>query len=325
MPRHVLALSVLVILAAASIAQTAEKAEKIAADSREGEIRKAIASLEENFNHGDAKNLAACWAPNGEFVGPRGEQIVGREMIEGAFRDFLTAHPASKLRLGVASLHMMTDGVALVHLVPKMTPVPEGVEAEPVSTMVLVKHEGRWLIGSMHETLSGAPAHHVQLENLNWLVGDWENDGGGESGVSAHSTCDWTSNHSYLIRKFTTEVNKDVTRAGTEVIGWDPRAHRIRSWTFDSDGGFGESVWTHDGDQWTIRYAGTRANGGDVSATHVVALVDADHMTVQAKDRLVNGVKQSALPEIKLKRCHAGDEATSRPREPAKLPQRVLP
>lgn len=31
---------------------------------------------------------------------------------------------------------------------------------------------------------------------------------------------------------------------GTQVIGWDPAAGTIRSWMFDSDGGFGEGTWS---------------------------------------------------------------------------------
>ena len=114
----------------------ARAAEKAGEKSAEGEIRQAIAALEENFNRGDAKGLAACWTPDGEFIGPRGERIVGRQNIEAAFSEFLAAHKTSKLRLGIASWRMVADDVALVDLLTEMTPVPEGVEAKPASTAV---------------------------------------------------------------------------------------------------------------------------------------------------------------------------------------------
>ena len=139
----------------------------------------------------------------------------------------------------------------------------------------------------MHETLSGEPSHYLRLKGLQWMVGDWAAEGTRESGVSVQSTCDWTANESYLIRKFTVEGKQAFVHGGTEVIGWDPRLHRIRSWTFDSDGGFGESTWTHDGRHWIIVYTGTLANGDDVSAVHVVTPVDADTMTVRSKDRTI--------------------------------------
>jgi uncharacterized protein (TIGR02246 family) len=322
MPRHFVLLPIVMVLVAVPFARAAEKpGEK----SQGGEIRKAIATLEEIFNRGDAKSLATCWTPDGEFVGPRGERIDGRAKIEGAFRDFLAAHPTSKLRLGVVSWRLVADDVALVDLVSEMTPAPEGLEAEPASTAVLVKREGRWLIGSMHETQSGEPSHHICLKGLQWMLGDWAAESAGESGVSVRSTCDWTSNGNYLIRKFTTEVKQGAVRSGTEVIGWNPRIHRIRSWTFDSEGGFGESTWTRDGNRWIIAYTGTLADGGDVSATHVVTIVDADTLTVQSKDRVINGEKQPDLAAVKLKRRTAQDEAKSKPSEPAKLPKHVLP
>ena len=43
-----------------------------------------------------------------------------------------------------------------------------------------------------------------------------------------------------------------VDISGIQVIGWDPIAKAIRSWTFDSNGGFAEGKWEHRGDRWFI-------------------------------------------------------------------------
>ena len=89
MPRHLAVLPIIIVLVAVPVVQAAEKpGEK----SAEGEIRQALAAVEANFNRGDAKGLAACWTPDGEFIGPRGEHIVGRQNIETAFSQFLAAH-----------------------------------------------------------------------------------------------------------------------------------------------------------------------------------------------------------------------------------------
>ena len=313
-------LSVLVIVLVVPFARAAEKA---AADSRDGEIRKAITALGDSFNRGDAKAVAQCWTPEGEFIGPSGDRIGGRENIAAAFSEFLAAHPKSQIRLDVASVRLLADNAAMVDLRTEMTPPPEGAESQPLSSMVLVKSDGRWLIASMHETHGGEPSHHVRLKDLQWMIGDWSVEGSDKSGISTHSSCDWTANGSYLIRKFETDAKTGMLVAGTEVIGWDPRTQQIRSWTFDSDGGFGESVWTHDGGQWTVRYTGVLADGGGLSSTHIVTPVDADHVTVQSKDRVRNGEKRPDLPEVKLTR-HAGSEAT-RPASSVKPPKKILP
>ena len=110
-----------------------------------------------------------------------------------------------------------------------------------------------------------------------------------------------------------------------QVIGWDPRTHRIRSWMFDSDGSFGESVWARDENRWIVKHTGTLADGSDASVTHIVTPVDADTVTVQSKDHVVNGEKQPDLPEVKLTRRPAKEEPKPGPSEPQKPPKRVLP
>jgi uncharacterized protein (TIGR02246 family) len=321
MSRHFAFLPIVVALATASALMAAEK-HPARAEKQEAEIRQTLATLEESFNRGDAKRLAACWAPDGEFVGPREERIDGRAKIEAAFDSFLASHKNSKLRLGLVSWRLVADDVALVDLVSEMTPVPEGLTAEPTSSAVMVKRDGHWLIGRMHEAFSSLPSHRIHLMKLDWLVGNWVSESPKDSGISVQSTCDWTANGSYLIRKFTVEAKSGVVSGGTEVIGWDPRTHRIRSWTFDSDGGFGESTWTQEGDRWIVRHVGTTPDGGDASATHVVSIADANTLTVQSKDRTVDGVKKPDLPEVKLTRRTAKDEAKVKPAEP---PRNVLP
>lgn len=322
MLRHVVALSVLVIF----IGLTVQAAEKTAAPKTlEAEIRGSVAALQEAFNRGDAKALAACWTSDGEFVGPNGEQIDGRKKIETAFSDFFTKHAKSKLRLGVVAWRPLTGDVTLVDLVTEMTPAPEGLEAEPNSTMLLVKQEGRWLIARMHEAVAAEPSHHVHLQALKGYVGEWIEESVRPSGVVVHSSCDWTANGSYLIRKFSAEGKNGIVKAGTEVIGWDPRQHRIRSWIFDADGGFGESVWTRDGTRWVIKHTGTLADGNDVSVTYIVTPTSPDALTIQSKDHIVGGEKQPELPEIKLKRVVVDKQAKPKSSESPKTPAKVLP
>ena len=143
MPRPFALLPLVLVLAAFPIARAAEKAGE---KSQETEIRTAIVTLEECFNRGDAKSLAACFSPDGEFLGPSGDRVDGREKVEAAFRDFLTKHKSFKLRLGIVSWRLATDGVALVDLLTDMTPLPEGLESAPTFHVVLVKRDGQWLI-----------------------------------------------------------------------------------------------------------------------------------------------------------------------------------
>ena len=167
--------------------------------------------------------------------------------------------------------------------------------------MVLVKQSGRWLIESARETASHAPLDVNHLKELEWLTGDWASETS-KVGISLRTSCDWTASQAFLIRKFKVEGKGALLHGGTEIIGWDPRTSRIRSWVFDADGGFGENVWVRDGDRWLIKYTGTLADGSEASATHILAKIDAKTATLQSKDRVVNGERQADVPESTIVR-----------------------
>ena len=194
----------------------------------------------------------------------------------------------------------MNDGLALVEATVEVKPAA-AIGGVAVSDFVLVSQDGRWLIESAHQTLAHLPPQTNHLKELDWLVGDWASEAS-KAGITLRTTCDWTANQAFLIRKFKVEGKEAILHGGTEVIGWDPRTNQIRSWIFDADGGFGENVWVHDGNRWLIKYSGTLADGSETSATHILTKVDAATATFQSRDRVVNGAAQPDIPEAELKR-----------------------
>ena len=226
-----------------AIASTVWSADQTADKSQKTAVHETIAALEECFNRGDAKGLAALWAPDGDFWGPQGERIAGRDKIEAAFQEFFAAHKNCKLQIGVVDVRLVTADVVAVDAVPGMTPAPEGLEGEPRSAILLVLRDGRWLIDSIRETVGGAPSHYGQLKDLGWMVGDWASKTDGASGVSMHSTCDWTANGSFLIRKFSIGKKDGVIeRHGSHRLGSARPSNPILDLRVGR--GFGESEWT---------------------------------------------------------------------------------
>ncbi len=181
-----------------------------------------------------------------------------------------------------------------------------------------------WLIESARETVRRGAAQGLALKDLAWLVGEWANEASSPHGASVRSTCDWTANHAFLIRKFKMETAGGIVRSGTEIIGWDPRTRRIRSWVFDAHGGFGENTWVRDGDRWLISYRGTRPDGSEVSATTVLTMVDANTLTLQSKDITVDAQRQPDVPPITIKRQPAAPDA-SKSNDPKQPPRQILP
>ena len=75
------------------------------------------------------------------------------------------------------------------------------------------------------------------LEALEWMVGTWVDKGDDTTIVTE---CSWTKNRKFLKRSFELKADGQVTLHGDQIVGLDPRANQIRSWTFYSEGGIGE-------------------------------------------------------------------------------------
>jgi uncharacterized protein (TIGR02246 family) len=279
---------------------------------QDADVRELLTTLADDFCRADMKSAASFWTADADFLAADGTRIRGREAIDKAFSEMMAAGPKRTVKFHLVEVRRVSKDVALVDAIVQTTP-PRSPDHVPSVTLTLVKENGKWLIASAHETIDVVPAPAAHLQELAWLVGQWE----GEKSASAvgvmTSTCDWTANHTFLIRKFTSSRKDGRSLAGTEVIGWDPRNGRIRSWVFDSTGGFGENIWLRDGKRWIIQHAGTTADGGHAAATYVATPVDGRTFTVQTRDRTVNAEREPGGPVITIKRVAATKPAAEKP------------
>jgi uncharacterized protein (TIGR02246 family) len=272
------------------------------AQEPERDIRQLLAEMEHFFSQGDVKGLVACWTADGVFANQNGDRFEGRSNIEKALQASFSARKKSVMKFHLLSLRILNEGAAVVELIPEVKLHSTTSAGELDLNMVMVKRDGRWWIESAREVRYVVPAQVQHLKDLEWLVGDWVAETTAQNGVSFRSSCDWAHNRAFLIRKFTVEAKDKVLHAGTEVIGWDPRARRVRSWVFDSNGGFGENLWVQDGNRWLIKYSGTLPEGDEISATNIITKVDADTLKIESKDRSANGERHPDVPQITLKR-----------------------
>ena len=83
--------AVLVALVAATVCADEKPA---GGSTKRQAVLDLLTQLETGFNAGDAKSLAACWTEDGEFVGPAGNRINGRESIEKQFNELFAARKA---------------------------------------------------------------------------------------------------------------------------------------------------------------------------------------------------------------------------------------
>lgn len=289
-------------------------------------VRKVAAAYMAAFNKGDAEAVAALWTPNGDFLGPRGEMIKGRDKIQKAFEEFFALNKETKLKIGITSIRLVGTDVAVLDGTSEVTPPLKGPPVEVRATVILVKRGDQWLVESARDTLVYTPSHYNQLKELEWLIGDWEDAGAEGDDVSVESTCDWTVNKNFIIRKFAAQVGDRISTAGTQLIGWDPREDVIRSWVFDSTGGFAQAVWKREGNRWIITASGVLPDGSEVSATNIVTKVDNDTFTFWSGHRIANGQPEPDVEEIEIRR--KGSPAVRKgqsvlPEEPAR--ETILP
>ena len=140
------------------------------------------------------------------------------------------------------------------------------------------------------------------LDELAWMVGRWVDQG---EDATITTTCRWTKNRSFLSRSFKVTMGEEVTLEGTQVVGWDPTEGRIRSWTFDSEGGFGEGRWIADGNRWLVKTSYVLASGERASALNVFTYIDQDTFRWQSIDREIAGELQPSIAEVTVVRQQA--------------------
>src|SRR5262249_37244142 len=131
-----------------------------------------------------------------------------------------------------------------------------------------------------------------ELAPLEWLIGEWIDEGKDEDVLAKFQ---WDENKSFLLEEFQVVRRGEVLMKGSQRIGWDPQAKQIRSWTFDSAGGFGEAIWTQVGDDWICKATGVQPDGTTASATRRLTRADQDRVIWTSTDRLLG---DEELPDL---------------------------
>jgi uncharacterized protein (TIGR02246 family) len=219
------------------------------------------------FGAGDAKAVAAMFSDDAEFIVDNGERLRGRPAIEELYASLFQARPGATIAISIDSLRFLSPEVAKEegHTRVKSRGEPEILRGY---TVLYVKQKGRWMYSSVREEHAAGVAHHEHLKPLEWLVGDWVEQ---SSNSTVHATCRWSDDKNFLLRDFTINVQGRPVMTVHQRIGWDPLTKKIKSWVFDSDGGYGEGLWTRKGTEWIIKSSDVLPDGQTASSTHLLA------------------------------------------------------
>lgn len=274
----------------------------------EAQVGKSFVDFVAAFNEKNAEKLASCWTETATHTDREtGERTEGRAAIQADFTKIFAAQPAIRLSATLTRVKMVTADVAQVE--GQSTVIGgDGIPVESLFTGILIRSEDKWLFDSIEETAAPIPATPADaLQQLEWLIGEWTDESGD---VKVRTTFRWSANRAFLLRSFVAEAADGSVFEGTQVIGWDAGQQQIRSWTFNSDGSFGSSTWSKNGNSWMAKSSQTSANGDISSGTYVLDQVDENSFTLQLIGHEINGDPQPAASAATITRVQSSVEVS---------------
>ena len=263
-------------------------------------IEKSVQSYVSAFNSHDAAALVEHWSPEGVYISRvTGESVTGRENLKADFEQLFKQEGGTKLEVTVDSIEFISPNVALER--GTATVLRESQDpSQSTYSVVHVKRDGKWLIDrTTDEETTVATSRYEQLKDLEWMIGTWADEDGDQS---VTTECSWTRNRNFITRSFAVSVGGETDLAGMQIIGWDPAEQAIRSWVFDSDGGFAQGQWTKQGNRWIVQTTATLPDGRRGSATSIIRMIDDNRFGWQRINRVVDGQILPNLDEIIIAR-----------------------
>lgn len=278
------------------VAQEPAKSSKKVADAepqkQESAIRASVAAFVKAYNAHDAKGLAELFLPEAQIVDEDDVTIQGRSEIESLFAGVFEESPESKIEVAIESIRFI--GTALAVETGSTTTSAPGETSERGRYSVLhVLRDGKWSMGLVRD-MPAQPTHREHLQALAWLVGDWIDES--REGI-VKTSCRWADNESFLLQEITVRQADRDTMKISQRIGWDPLTKRFRAWVFDTEGGYGESLWTPTETGWLIKATSVRSDGSTASATNHVEPTGLDRYVFRSVDRVIGN---EVLPPVEV-------------------------
>jgi uncharacterized protein (TIGR02246 family) len=257
-------------------------------------------AYEAAYAQGDVKALADFFTEDAEYITEDGRTISGRTEIEETIRAGLLARKGGKIAINADSVRLLAPEV-LVEKGATTVTAKNGEATESLFTAIQVKKDGKWKISQLVESPMPVATPHDQLAELAWLIGEWE-EADKANDLTVNSQYLWARGGNFLTRTVTVKRAGDVTLEGWQIIGWDPIEERIRSWTFDSEGGFAEGYFTREGSRWLLRETGVAPDGSRTSADNTITKISADRFTWESNNRTLDGDPQPSIGRIEISR-----------------------
>ena len=284
-----------------------------------------VAATEEGliraFNEGKADVVASMFSGDCELITEDGTQYHGQEEIKQLFTQYFADYPGVKVGLDIESIRSLGDNLAVEEGTRYV-----GINDQPLAQVryvaTLAKQDGKWKLASVREFSDTVPMPNGgHLEPIAWMVGDWVSEG---SDVVMKISYRWDESQNFIVGTFTGMQGDQVVLKSDQRIGWDPSVGKIRSWFFDSDGGFATGYWTLLEEGWVLKSQSTSTDGSIGFADVIISPLDENRFRMVGADRIVDNERLPGFDVIIAKAPPKPTDASAAA-QPAAQPAAAAP
>jgi uncharacterized protein (TIGR02246 family) len=252
------------------------------------------------YAEADVNAVADFFADDAEYVSEDGRTYTGRKQIEESIRLAFAANKGAKLAISADSVRALSPDVVLEKGSTIVTS-KSGEQEGALYTAIYVKKQGQWKISQLTESPLPTISSHEHLEELAWLIGEWEDSNKGDD-ISVRSQFVWSRGGNFMTRNVTVKRAGEVTLEGWQIIGWDPIEENIHAWTFDSEGGFSDGAFSREGNRWLLRENGVTPEGNRTTADGTFTKLNDNLFTWESNNRTVDGDPRPSVSRIEINR-----------------------
>lgn len=252
----------------------------------EAEVMKASKQLMDAFNNGSVDGVLGVFLPDGELIDDSGTVHLGHEELKNLVSQFFAAYPGAKTQAEIESIRVvgglaMVDGSRIIS-----DKDGKGLSVLRFAT-VWKKTDAGYKLASLRDvSVPLPPTPHEALETISWIVGQWVNEG---TDAKVDLNYRWAEDGNFIVGDILITANEKVVMKSFQRIAWDAHEGKFRSWTFDSDGGFGEGLWYPTPNGWALTSKAVAPDGSRGTATVRIQSDSKDRFNVLGTHRVSEG------------------------------------
>ncbi len=269
--------------------------------AKEEPFWKSAQAFVDAYAERDSKKIGDLFTEDAEFLDELGVRTHGREAIVARFEEAFAGGSQSLIEeINIEKVRHLSETVAI----EEGNVVASSGPGKPRSTnhYAAIHKKGKdgvWRIEILKDFPRKSLGRGEQLTQLSWMIGEWVNE---DSRAKVFTECKWSEDGNYLLRKFVVRTHDGRELSGVQRTGWDPIHKKLRSWTFDSDGGFMSGFWTQLNGNWILTSAGVTSAGETVTSTAVYRILDAETVKWHFENLIVGDEVRPASDPVTMVR-----------------------